>query len=209
MKFLQNFWVRFCLNGFKTSFIASHLHYNYIFMHYRCMLYLLQCCVLVGLDSAEPMMYLCLHVTCSCIFMHTYFQVSIFLYIYCVIGAFLIVFLSPSISLFCVSYFMAPKRKSTLSQNPLWSGASSSFDSNPSSIRFRDEKTHKDFLEKFSRRGIHLEHRVILSDFSNIDLSIVIHSRGCESLYGVSVTCPSVIIQEFYSNIHGFDSSAP
>ena len=52
-------------------------------MHYRCMPYLLQCCVLVGLDWAEPMMYLCLHVTCSCIFMHTYLQVSIFLYVLC------------------------------------------------------------------------------------------------------------------------------
>ena len=83
MKFLQNFWVGFCLNGFKTSCIASHLHYNNIFMHYRCMPYLLQCCVVVGLDWAEPMMYLCLHVTCSCNFMHTYLQVSIFLYVLC------------------------------------------------------------------------------------------------------------------------------
>ena len=32
MKFLQNFWVGF----FKTSCIASHLHYDNIFMHYRC-----------------------------------------------------------------------------------------------------------------------------------------------------------------------------
>ena len=54
MMFLQNFWVGF----FKTSCIASHLHYNNIFMHYRCVLYLLQCCVLVGLNWAEPMMYL-------------------------------------------------------------------------------------------------------------------------------------------------------
>ena len=38
-------------------------------------------CVLLSLDWAEPMMFLSLHVTCSCIFMHTYLQVSIFLYI--------------------------------------------------------------------------------------------------------------------------------
>ena len=30
------------------------MHFNNIFMHYRCVLYLLQCCVLVGLDWAEP-----------------------------------------------------------------------------------------------------------------------------------------------------------
>ena len=37
-------------------------------------------CVLLGLVLAEPVMFLSLHVTCSFIFMHTYLQVSIFLY---------------------------------------------------------------------------------------------------------------------------------
>ena len=102
MMFLQNFWVGF----FKTSCIASHLHYNNIFMHYRCVLYLLQYYVfllqyyvLVGLDWAEPMMHLYLHVTCSCIFMHTYLQVFIFVILYFV-GAFLIVSLSLPFSLY-------------------------------------------------------------------------------------------------------------
>ena len=37
----------------------------------------------------------------------------------------------------------------------------------------------------------------------------VIHSRGSKSLCDVPVTCPSVLIQEFYSNMHGFDYSVP
>ena len=65
-------------------------------MHYRCVLYLLQCYVPVGLDWVEPMMQLYLHVTCSCIFMHTYLQVLIFLYIMLLV----LFWLSPSLSFF-------------------------------------------------------------------------------------------------------------
>ena len=54
-----------------------------------------------------------------------------------------------------------------------------------------------------------MERRVILSYFSDIDLPTVIHNRGWESLCDVPVTCPSVLIQEFYSNMHGIDSSVP
>ena len=43
-------------------------------------------------------MHLYLHVTCSCIFMHTYLQVSIFFILY-LLGAFLTFFLSLSLSL--------------------------------------------------------------------------------------------------------------
>ena len=46
-------------------------------------------------------------------------------------------------------------------------------------------------------------------DFADIDLPDVIHSRGWESLCDVLVTCPSVLIQEFYSNMHGLNSSVP
>ena len=46
-------------------------------------------------------------------------------------------------------------------------------------------------------------------DFFDIDLPTVIYSRGWESLCDISVTCPSVLIQEFYSNMHGFDFSVP
>ena len=53
-------------------------------MHFRCVLYMLSSCVLLGLDWAESMMFLLLHITCSCIFMHTYLRFSIFFYIDCV-----------------------------------------------------------------------------------------------------------------------------
>ena len=143
-------------------------------------------------------------------FMHTYhfcfYHIDIKLF-----GAFLRVSLSPSLFLALVCS-MAPKRKSTPSRNPLYSGASSSSspsDSTPSHVRFRDDKACKDFLENFSRRGIHSELQVILSNFFDTDLPIVIYSRGWESLCGIPVTCPSVIIQDFYSNMHGFDYSVP
>ena len=55
--------------------------------------------MLIGLDWAEPMMHLYLHVIWSCIFMHMYLQVSIFV-ILNLVGAFLIVFLSLPLSLF-------------------------------------------------------------------------------------------------------------
>ena len=82
--------------------------------------------------------------------------------------------------------------------------------SNPTpSVRFRDGQSRKDFSENFSRQGIHSESQVILSDFSDTDLPIVIYSGGWESLCDVPVTCPSVLIQEFYSNMQGFENSVP
>ena len=104
---------------------------------------------------------------------------------------------------------MTPKRKSAPSRNPLRSGALSSSNPTPSSIRFHDEDARKDFSKNFSRRGVHLEHRVILVDFVDTDQPDVIHSQGWESLCDVPVTCPSVLIQEFYSNMDGLDSSVP
>ena len=92
-----------------------------------------------------------LHITCLCIFMHTYFQFFIFLYID-LFGAFLLVSLSPSLFLALVCS-MAPKRKSTSSRNPLCSGASSSSspsDPTSSHVKFLDDKAHKDFSENFS-----------------------------------------------------------
>ena len=105
---------------------------------------------------------------------------------------------------------MALKRKSASSQNPLSSKAcpSSSYPT-PFSIWFCDEDARNDFSENFSRRRVHLEHRVILADFADTDLPDVFHSQGWESLCDVLVTCPSVLIQEFYSNMHGIDSSVP
>ena len=144
-------------------------------------------------------------------FIHPHAYVLLFniLAIFELLRAFLIVsFFSLSL-LFTLVMSMAPKRKSTPSQNPLRSGASSSSDPTPSHIRLYDEDAWKDFSENFSRRGVHSERRVILSHFSDTDLPTVIHSRGWESLYDVPVTCPSVLIQKFYSNMHGIDSSVP
>ena len=102
---------------------------------------------------------------------------------------------------------MAPKCKPAPPQNFLRSRESS--DPTPLHIWFRDEKAHQDFLENFSKRGVHLKGRMILSDFSDTILCTVIHSRGWESLCEIPVSCPTVIIQEFYSNMHGFDTSIP
>ena len=138
--------------------------------------------------------------------MHTYLYFFIFLYIDVVWCFSASLSLSFFLALVCS---MAPKRKSTLSQNHLHSGASTSSNSTPSYIWFRDDKARKNFSKNFSQRGIHSKRQVILSDFSNIDLTTVIYSRGWESLCDISVTCSSVIIQEFYSNMHGSDTSVP
>ena len=71
---------------------------------------------------------------------------------------------------------MAPKRKSTPARNPLRSGASSSSNSTPISLRFRDDDAHKAFSENFYRCSIHFERQVILADFADTDLPDVIHS---------------------------------
>ena len=104
---------------------------------------------------------------------------------------------------------MAPKRKSIPARNLLHSDASSSSNVAPLSLRFRDDDAYKAFSENFSRQGIHSERQVILSDFADTDLPSVIHSRGWESLCDVLVTCPLVLIQEFYFNMHGIDHSVP
>jgi len=103
---------------------------------------------------------------------------------------------------------MAPKRKSTPARNPLGFRPSSS-DTPPLHVRFRDGKAQQDFLENFQRRGVHLERHVILSDFFDTPLLGVIRTRGWESLCEMPLRCPIVFIQEFYSNIHGIDTSIP
>ena len=138
--------------------------------------------------------------------MHTY-SFFIILAIFELFGAFLIVSFFPLFLLFTLVVSMALKCKSTPSQNPLRSGASSSSDPTPSHIQFIDESARKDFLKNFSQRGVHLECRVILADFADTNLPTVIHSRGWESLCDVPVTCLLVLIQEFYSNMHKIDHS--
>ena len=140
--------------------------------------------------------------------MHTYSLLNI-LVIFELLETFLIVFLSLPFFLFTLVVSMAPKRKSTPARNPLHLDASSSFDFAPLSLRFRDDDAHKAFSENFSRQGVHSEHQVILADFTDTDFPTVIHNREWESLCNVPVTCPLVLIQEFYSNIHGIDRSIP
>ena len=104
---------------------------------------------------------------------------------------------------------MASKRKSTPARNSLRSSASSSSYPSPSNVRFRDNEAFMAFSENFSRRGIHSECQVVLSDFANIDLPSIIHSKGWESLCVVPITYPLVLIQEFYYNMHEIDRSVP
>ena len=102
-------------------------------------------CVLVSLDWAEPMTQILLHVTCSCI-SHAYvLYFSIYLLYLNFFEAFLIVSFFPLSILFTLVVSMAPKRKSTLAQNTLRSGASSSSDSAPLSLWFCDDDAHKAF----------------------------------------------------------------
>ena len=136
--------------------------------------------------------------------MHTYSLFNI-LDIFELLGTFLIVFLSFPLFLFTLVVSIAPKRKSIPAWNPLRFNASSSSNSTPLSLRFRDDDAPKAFLENFSRRGVHSERQVILADFADTNLSTVIHSREWESLCDVPVTCPIMLIQEFYSNMHGID----
>ena len=140
--------------------------------------------------------------------MHTYSLFNI-LVLFELLGTFLIFFLSLPLFLFMIVVSMAPKYKSTPTWNPLHSSASSSSDFAPLSLRFCDVDADKAFSENFSKRGVHSECQVILADFADTDLPIVIHSREWESLCDVSVTCLLVLIQEFYSNIHGIDRSVP
>ena len=132
--------------------------------------------------------------------MHTYLFFSFFvLYCDCVLSVFS---LSDRLR-------MAPKHKSTLTQNPFRSGLSSSSDLPPLHVQFCYKKAHQDFSVDFSKCGVHRERHVILSDFSDTSLPFVIHIRGWESLCEIPLRCPIMIIQEFYSNMHGINASVP
>ena len=139
-------------------------------------------------------------------FMHTYPFFSLFFSIVMVLFC-----LSPSLSLslsLLDRQCMAPKRNTTPSQNPLHSRTSSS-DPTPLHVQFFDEKAQKDFSENFSTCGVHSECHMILLDFYDTTLPTIIHNRGWESLREIPVSCPTMIIQEFYSKMHGFDTSIP
>ena len=106
---------------------------------------------------------------------------------------------------------MAPKCKSNLTRNTFRSTSSSSSDLPVPSlhVRFRDEKDHQDFFENFSKRGVHPERHMILSDFAGTPLPDVIHTRGWESLCEIPLRSSIMFIQNFYSNMHGIDTSVP
>ena len=115
----------------------------------------------------------------------------------------------PSLFLVTLVVSMAPKHKSTSARNPFHFDASTSSDHAPLSLCFCNDDAHKAFTENFSRRGIHSKPRVILGHFADTDLPTVIHRREWESFCDEPITCPLVLIQGFYSNMHGIDRSIP
>ena len=173
--------------------VLKHHALHHICIITMCVSFVAMICVgRFGLGWAHDLFtfarYMFMHFSCIRTFIYLYFDIDLY-------WCFSVCFFFLSLSLL-VSCSMAPKRKSTPSQNPLRSGASSSslVDLTPSSIRFHEDKAQNDFSENFSQRGIYLECQVVLSDFSDTDLPIVIYSWGWESLYGIPITCPSVII---------------
>ena len=161
------------------------------------------CVVRFGLGWTHDTFFCTSHILAF--FMHTY---PLLFYCWYFVVIFFFCF-SPSLPLSLLDRLhMAPKRKSTPSRNLLCSSTSSS-DPTPTHVRFCDRKAHQDFLENFSKHGIHLERRVVLSDFSDIALPTVIHSQVWESLCEIPVRCPTVIMKELYSNMHGFDTFIP
>ena len=122
-------------------FTMFHVFRCVFYMLKSCMFYMLKSCVLVGLDWAELMMLILLHVTFSCIFhayipFFSYFDIDVVWYSSACLSLFL--FLSDSLR-------MVPQRKTTPSQNLLHSKASSSSDSTPLHVKFRDDKAHQNF----------------------------------------------------------------
>ena len=149
-----------------------------------------------------------LHVTCSCI-SHAYVLLFNIFDIFENVWEFSDCLSFSSSLLFMLVVSVAHRRKSTPARNPLRSGASSSSDPTLSHIQFCNDDAFKEFSENFSQRGIHSKCQVILSDFADTNFPSVIHSRGWESLCDAPVTCPLMLIQEFYSNMHEIDRLVP
>ena len=107
-------------------------------------------------------------------FMHTYSFLSLYLVVI-VLSLSLSFSLSLSLSQIDCIWQPSANHKSTLAKNPLGSGSSSSDPPVlPLHVRFRDGKAQQDFLEKFKKRGVHLEYHIVLSDFSDTPLPVVI-----------------------------------
>ena len=158
---------------------AHALHHIYIFtmFHalYMCVFYVeILYADRIGLGWAHDVFIIACHMFMhfSCIHTFLFYPIDIDIVWYSSAS----LSLSVSVSLL-VSLRMAPKHKSAPSRNPLSSEASSSSNPTPSHVKFHDDKAHQDFSENFSRRSIHSEHQVILSDFSDTNLPTIIHSR--------------------------------
>ena len=106
--------------------------------------------MLVGLDWAEPMIYLLCLSHVHAFSMHVYFFSHILIIVNC-FGTFLIVSFSFPLLLVTLVVSMAPKHKSTPAWNPLHFGASSSSVHAPFSLRFYNDDAHKVFSENFSQ----------------------------------------------------------
>ena len=146
----------------------------------------------IGLGWAHDVFTL--HVTCSCI-IHAFVCLFTYSY-YCELcwsfsDCF---FLSPLYLLVTLVVFMALKRKSIPARNPLHSSASTSSDHAPFSLRFCNDDAHKAFTKNFSRRGIHLERRVILGHFADTNLPTITHSREWIRF----VTSPSLVLSYWF-----------
>ena len=165
------------------------------------------CASRFGLGWAHDVTLLCtshIHAFSSICTLHL-----VYFYIFELFGAFLIVSFFPLPLLFMLVHqwhqivnLLCPRSLYVL-------GPPLSSNPTPSSIQLRDGDAQKDFSKNVSRWGVHSECRVIMANFANTDLPDVIHSRGWESLCDVLVTCPSVLIPEFYFNMHKIDSSVP
>ena len=105
--------------------------------------------MLVGLDWVELMMHLLSMTHVHAFSMHLYI-LSYILLIVNYFGTFMIVFFSLPLLLVTLVVSMAPKRKSTPTQNPLHSDASSFSDHVPLSLHFRNDDAYKAFTENFS-----------------------------------------------------------
>ena len=151
---LERFWDFSNIWGFRKNFglgftymILNHHALHHICIITMCVSFVAMICVgRFGLGWAHDLFtfarYMFMHFSCIRTFIYLYFDIDLY-------WCFSVCFFFLSLSLL-VSCSMAPKRKSTPSQNPLRSGASSSFDTTPSHVQFCDDKAHKDFSENFS-----------------------------------------------------------
>ena len=129
----------------------------------------------IGLAWAHDVFYFACHM-----FNHFHAYVLSFSYIWYIWTAWDFFYCSSlflPLNLFTLVVSMAPKCKSTPAWNSFHSGVSSSTDPSPSNVQFRDDDAFKAFSENFSRRGIHSERQVVLSDFTDTDLPFIIHNR--------------------------------